>query len=154
VQGIVLVTIKLSGTARILKFRFSDEQIDEIQQPPIMATHLHRTQVIQQKKLDKKRAQIIKEEMKEVTYEPNLNQTERFNMKLSNSLVCFKREKSLQSHRDKIDERKQIQVQMRQQVKDGCTFIPKINKKLKKNMSVLPSSMLEGDQQDGNLFHL
>ena len=119
-----------------------------------MATHLHRTQVMQQKKLDKKRAQIIKEEMKEVTYEPNLNQTERFNMKLSNSLVCFKREKSLQSHRDKIDERKQIQVQMRQQVKDGCTFIPKINKKLKKNMSVLPSSMLESDQQDGNLFHL
>ena len=93
---------------------------------------LRRRQIRGQVRLDRIKARLFEEKMKDVRYTPDLSKTDRYNKSVSKSVVKFKRQKSIRRHLEKLDLNKQERLQQQQVIKDGCTFKPVINKKSKR----------------------
>lgn len=119
---------------------------------------LRRNQIQQQVKLDKIKAKLFQEEMREMQWTPDLSKTKKFNNKITKSMVDLRRQKSVLQHKEKLDYNKQTLKKVVQSKQEGCTFAPAINKKsqvLKRNFTTLiaPYSKAPSKQQE-NLFYL
>jgi hypothetical protein len=123
----------------------------------MLSSTLRRSQIKRELKLDQTRAKDNKAKKRECRYNPDLSETNRYNMKISKSMVDFRREISIKKYLDKCDNDKQEVLLQKTMVEEGCTFTPRINIQnngVHRNISSLFLSPCSKQSKHHHLFYL